>query len=436
VVPRAAGLVGTRDAKGQRIAALSAEVERSAATTVRRSTIAALKELPDGTAPTARDLVGRLDWRHPRRASALRDDLVTWTLREAEWLGVSGLGAIAASGRALVEATGTPEECRTAAADALRVLLPPPVDHVILQPDLTAVAPGPLTDELARRMATLADIESTGGATVYRFSEASLRRGFDAGWEATSIVEFLTTLSRTPVPQPLTYLVGDIARRHGSLRIGAASAYVRCDDPDALTTLLASRLGTTLHLRRLAPTVAITPVAGPVVLERLQEAGHAPALESGDGVVIVSRPRPHRARPVTGSGSVRTGDGPADERLIEAALRALRNGEAVGRTAQPAPELREPIPGRGSPGRTLAALRDAIADRAGVRIGYAGSDGTTLEHLLDPVAVVGGQLTAYDHRAGEVRTFSVSRVTGVELLGPGLADASDVLPSTPTEEPA
>jgi hypothetical protein len=435
-VPRAAGLVGTRDAKGQRVAALSAEVERSSAATVRRSTWAVLDDLPRGSAPTAQDVVARLDWRHPRRASALRDDLVAWTLREAAWLGVTGLGALAASGRALDGATGAPDERLTTAAKALRALLPPPVDHVILQPDLTAVAPGPLEDDLARRMGALADIESTGGATVYRFSEASLRRGFDAGWDATTIVEFLTAVSRTPVPQPLTYLVGDIARRHGSLRIGAASAYVRCDDPDTLTALLASRLGTTLHLRRLAPTVAITPVAGPVVLERLQEAGHAPALESEDGVVVVSRPRPHRARPLTTSGAVRTGDGPADERLVEAAVRALRHGETVGRTSAPAPELREPIPGRGSPGRTLATLRDAITDRAAVRIGYAGSDGTTLEHLLDPVAVVGGQLTAYDHRAGDVRTFAVSRVTGVELLGQALTDPLDGTPSIPSEEPA
>ncbi|MEU8516335.1 helicase-associated domain-containing protein, partial [Kitasatospora sp. NPDC048722] len=28
--------------------------------------------------------------------------------------------------------------------------------------------------------------------------------------------------SRTPVPQPLTYLIDDVARRHGVLRVGAA----------------------------------------------------------------------------------------------------------------------------------------------------------------------------------------------------------------------
>jgi predicted DNA-binding transcriptional regulator YafY len=131
---------------------------------------------------------------------------------------------------------------------------------------------------------------------------------------------------------------------------------------------------------------------------------------------------------------VRSGDAPADERLIDAAVQALRHGEATGRASTPAPELRDPLPGAGSPGRTLATLRDAIADRAAVRIGYAGSDGTTLEHLLDPVAVVGGQLTAYDHRGGEVRTFAVSRITGVELLLHGAQDLPHDVVSNQSQE--
>ena len=45
-----------------------------------------------------------------------------------------------------------------------------PVDHVLLQADLTAVAPGPLVPSLARALAIAADVESTGGATVYRFT--------------------------------------------------------------------------------------------------------------------------------------------------------------------------------------------------------------------------------------------------------------------------
>jgi hypothetical protein len=75
-------------------------------------------------------------------------------------------------------------------------------------------------------MALLADVESRGGATVYRFSAGSLRRAFDAGWTGAEVHAFLDRHSRTPVPQPLGYLVDDIARRHGHLRIGAAAVYL------------------------------------------------------------------------------------------------------------------------------------------------------------------------------------------------------------------
>ena len=71
-----------------------------------------------------------------------------------------------------------------AAATAMAAHLPAPVDHVLLQADLTAVAPGPLEGSLAQFMRLVADVESRGGATVYRFSAESLRRGLDAGWSS------------------------------------------------------------------------------------------------------------------------------------------------------------------------------------------------------------------------------------------------------------
>ncbi|MCZ9337956.1 helicase-associated domain-containing protein, partial [Streptomyces sp. TRM76130] len=57
-----------------------------------------------------------------------------------------------------------------AAARVLAPLLPEPLDHVLLQADLTAVAPGPLQRPLAELLDAVADVESKGGATVYRFT--------------------------------------------------------------------------------------------------------------------------------------------------------------------------------------------------------------------------------------------------------------------------
>ena len=46
--------------------------------------------------------------------------------------------------------------------------MPEPLDHVLVQADLTVVAPGPLEPTLAADIAAVADVESAGSATVYR----------------------------------------------------------------------------------------------------------------------------------------------------------------------------------------------------------------------------------------------------------------------------
>src|SRR3712207_5355405 len=142
-------------------------------------------------------------------------------LAEAARLGVVVGGVLSSAGRGLLA------DGEDGAADGMRGLLPDPVDHVLAQPDLSLVAPGPLVAELADTLAVVADVESSGGATVFRVSEASIRRALDAGWSATDLHEFFARASRTPVPQALDYLVDDVARQHGRLQIGRASCRER-----------------------------------------------------------------------------------------------------------------------------------------------------------------------------------------------------------------
>ena len=144
------------------------------------------------------------------------------------------------------------------AADGMRGLLPEPVDHVLAQPDLSLIAPGPLVCDLADTLAVVADVESSGGATVFRVSEASIRRALDAGWSAADLHDFFTRASRTPVPQALDYLVDDVARQHGRLRVGAIESYVRSDDHGLLSQVLNDKRSAGAELRRLAPGVLVS----------------------------------------------------------------------------------------------------------------------------------------------------------------------------------
>lgn len=426
---RTPGLVGGQDAKGRALSALGPELDRSAAPDVRRRVLALFAELPRGTAPDAETLLRRLRWERPLRGGAtppaatgpgegadLRSRLALWTLNEAELLGITGRGVLSSQARALLD------EGPDAAAARLAPLIPEPLDHVLLQADLTAVAPGPLERPLAQTLSVLADVESKGGATVYRFTPGSVRRALDAGQAAADLHAFLAAHSRTPVPQPLSYLIDDVARRHGHLRIGSASAYVRCDDEAVLNEILADRRSTGLRLRRLAPTVLASQADPGSLLEALRDMGYAPAAESAEGDVLITRAGARRTPPRTPPAPVPEGPPVPDGTLLGAAVRAIRAGDTaatvIRKETSEDPSSTTPagsLP-RTTPAETLATVQAAAMTGAAVWIGYVNADGAASQRVIAPVRVEGGFVTAYDHTADEVRTYPLHRITGVAEL--------------------
>ncbi|WP_405554858.1 helicase-associated domain-containing protein [Streptomyces sp. NBC_01171] len=428
---RTAGLIGGRDIKDRALSALGPGLDRSAAPEVRHRVLTLLANLPAGVAPTPEAVLTRLTWERPLRAPQrdtedLRIRLARWTLSEAELLGVTGRGALSSHGRALLGAAPEPEDSplsatgqsTATAVGLLAPLLPEPLDHVLLQADLTAVAPGPLLRPLAETLGVLADVESKGGATVYRFTPASVRRALDAGQTAADLHAFLAQHSRTPVPQPLTYLIDDVARRHGHLRVGVASAYVRCDDDSVLNEIMADKRAAALRLRRLAPTVLAAPCDPATLLEGLRALGYAPAAESAQGDVLITRADAHRTPPRTAPEPVPEGPPTPDTVLLAAAVRAIRAGDVAATTplkaSGPQPAGGE-LP-RTSPADTLATMQAAVMTGEAVWIGYVNADGAASQRVVAPIRVEGGFVTAYDHTADEVRTYPLHRITGVAEL--------------------
>ena len=405
---RVAALVGSRDTKDKVLAPLGSGLDRALAPELRRDVLALLAALPPGGAADTAALTARIAWQHPLRGGDLRDQLVAWTAAEAEDLGLTGRGALA---RFAVPLLDDDEESALA---RLTPLLPEPLDQVILQPDLTAIAPGPLRTPLAQTLAVAADVESKGGATVYRFTPDSVRRALDAGRSAAELHAFLAEHSSTPVPQPLTYLVDDVARRHGRLRVGAASAYLRCDDDALLDELLADRRAAQLRLRRLAPTVLAAQADPAAVLGQLRTMGYAPAAETADGDVLITRPDARRTPPRTPPAPVPDGPPPVTSGLLGAAIKAIRAGDRAAtvthRAQAPGPLPRTPA------AETLATLQTAVLTGDAVWIGYVNADGAASQRVIEPVRVEGGFVTAFDQVHEEVRTFSLHRITGVAEL--------------------
>lgn len=401
--PRMTALVGTRDDSGRAINALSPGLGRGWLAPARRDVLLGLADTAPGEVLAAGtgvpSLVARLAWLRPRRPSA-REDLVLLVLREAAILGVTALDGLSGPGRALIGGDD--------AAAALAPLLPAPVDHVLLQADLTAVAPGPLETGLAQRLALAADVESRGGATTYRFTKDSVRRALDAGWSAAEVLDFLREASRTPVPQALEVLVGDVARTFGSVRVGAAEAFLRSDDEATLAALLHQPGAAGLRLRRIAPTVLISDVPVATLLSRLRELGAAPVLEAADGTVRLVRPDAYRAR----TPKPHAPEDAHRVRVVAHAASAVQAVRAGDRAAAHRPRTAQVS----SPADVMALLRAAVEAGEEVWIGFVDTHGRAVERVVAPLRVDGGRLTAYDRARDDESEYPVHRITAARRL--------------------
>ena len=278
----------------------------------------------------------------------------------------------------------------------------------MIQADNTAIAPGPLTIEIARHLSTFADIESRGGATVYRFSESSIRRGLDHGHSGDEIRTFLTKTSKTPMPQPLEYLISDVARKHGRLKVGYANTYLRCEDEATINQILGDKRLEHLRLRQIAPQVIISDTESRETIEELRSAGYFPAGESNTGSVITaagqtrakSRPKPPR---IIGEAME------PSQTILNSAVRALRAGEKASARQ---PQRGAEVP-RSTANETMDMLNKFIGEEVSLIIGYADTNGGVTQRIIDPLSISLGTLVARDHGSGEVQHFRIPRITGV-----------------------
>lgn len=409
----ASGPAGHRGAAGTTINALSAEAQRPDAPVVRKRILEILNELtleaaaPDGQAPVldAAAVLERADWAQPRMARRF-SSLVRGVLAEAEMLGLFGSGALSQLGAAI--AAEQPD-------DALGILgehLPAALNHVLLQADLTAVAPGYLAPELSERLLTMATAEGQGPATIYRFSVASVRRALDAGQDAQAILDFLGQHSATAIPQPLKYLIEDTSARHSRLRVGAAGSFIHSEDEAALLELLNAPAAAGLGLARIAPTVLISHAAPRDAAQVLRALGLSPVVQEPESAVV----RLRRSTAVPGSGrpvytAPRTAPPEAD---VAAQLAVLRSGR-VHAAGSPDGHFAAAAPGSEEATQLgLETLQKAIRLKQRVVMNVVDSMGNASRETVVPVAVNGGRVRVFDPDKETERVLSIHRIIDVE----------------------
>ena len=282
--------------------------------------------------------------------------------------------------------------------------------------------PGPPTADLAAELALLADLESTGGAQrLPDHRGVGAARARRRPQRRRAWLRLIAQRSRTPVPQALQYLVDDLARRHGALRTGAATAYLRCDDESLLTRVLTDR------------NVAVAPAA-PHRADRgrLDVRGRAGARGAARSRLRARRPRTRTARWSRSTPNRR-------------ARRRVRRRGRSGRPARPtrpgspnwcsgcAPATRSPnsrartpavaqqIPGVTS-AATMGTLRAAIREGRRVLLGLAEADGVAARHTIAPISMAGGFVRGHEPGVDGLRAFPLHRITAVTVLSEPDAD--------------
>ena len=263
----------------------------------------------------------------------------------------------------------------------------------------------PLPRSLQTELDLLGELESAGQASVYRVTETSVRRALDTGRTAEELRTWLADHTLGEVPQSVTYLIEDVARRHGTLRGGPAMSYLRCDDPSLLAEAARTPAAERVALKVIAPTVAVAQAPLVRVIEALREAGFQPVAEDATGAALDIRPKPAR---------LPAPDIPAraphqlDESRISAAVAAIRRADG-------AKEAGAAVSGADTQ-TTLALLQAAARGGRTVTLGFVDKHGRAVHRTVTPLTVTGGQVDALDEVTGQVQRFMLHRITEV-LLG-------------------
>lgn len=424
---------------------------------LRRQVLDATGDLPDGHGLADAEAVAAvLYWRAPMLVGVVPDsgDLIAGLWQEAALLGVVAHGTLSPLGRALIGGQALTEHTGDLDQVAAR-LLPAAVRTALFQADLTAVVPGVPAADLAALLDAAADRESRGGATTWRFSPASVRRALDAGRDGdTLLAELYGFASGMTLPQPLAYLIGDVARRHGAVRVRTIGCVLRADDPALLAEIASARALSGLRLTILAPTVLASAKPADETLDALRAAGYAPVGESADGTVRVRQAPRHRApaprrrspgygiaearrsRAGAGAGHPGTGAEPPDRRALAAALLAA-HAKAARSTpdpdqlelesgVEPPEEYDEPalteVDGPEASivryaghltGAEQAHLLAAIEDGSPIEISYTNAKGSGSVRVVEPIDLEDHLLVAYCQLRAEERAFALDRIHAV-----------------------
>jgi hypothetical protein len=272
--------------------------------------------------------------------------------------------------------------------------LPSAAERVIIQADLTLIAPSPLPTELEISLRRFADTEQIGMASSYRLSALSVSHGLETGLAIDEIRSLLLRLSAKELPQPVDYLLKEAESRFARLKVYATKSGAHSQIVSTDMILLAE-----IHNdQRLKPFALHFDEAGSLhsrfeaelVYFALREANFVAVRVDENGTVLSPQKLSSKNKVSEQRQSV-----------VEDITR-MREADTQGTSDPDDDDL-------------LRQIQLAIKYKAKMVIVLKTSNGEQVEYLVEPVGVANGRLRAKDRKADLERTLPLSSVVSISI---------------------
>ena len=273
--------------------------------------------------------------------------------------------------------------------------LPAVQERIILQADLSIIAPGPLPTKLEVTLRRFATTETISLASTYRLSALSICHGLETGMKIEEIQQFLRTTSGANLPQPVEYLLNEVTARFGRLVVTESLDTAERSVITSPDNLLLTEIGNDPRLRafslsRPAPEQLACRFESSVVYFGLRECGYLAIRKDKNGSVVSPV---EAAEAVAGKTAINSLESDlARIRAADAAMSAGGNDEAITRQVQL-----------------------AIRNKARLLITATIADGSSSTFDLMPSGIANGRLRGLDRKAQIERTLPLSTITAITL---------------------
>jgi hypothetical protein len=301
----------------------------------------------------------------------------------------SNLLALAVDGFAteLIQTLSTegPEAC----AEEIASHLPKPVNQLIVQADLTMIAPGPIDYPTDRQIRLFAEPESVSLASNFRLTTTSVVHGMECGLTADDIKATLDRLSTTEIPQPVEYLLKDATEKFGSLTIisSAKGSIIEARDPAMLAQIKNQSELRAFHFVPITENQMLSKHDSDLLYFNIRSCGY-PIIRIDEQSQVIS-PRKSPAKTIE-----------AEDDLVEqiAKLRSSTPGDfteaEMGINRQ---------------------LELSLKNKVTVEVVVSTRDGSQVSFELLPTSLSAGRLRGKDMHAETERTLPVSKIVSVRM---------------------